>query len=281
MSLPNFSVDAESQKLIGGGVDVDLVQWLMELAVERYPALDRLECLLELDRLGVACSAQPAFLDPTSSVGERLSAVSHVLYEVEGFHGNHDDYYDPRNSFLSDVLTRRTGLPITLGIVYMAVASRAGLRLYGVNTPGHFVLGCPTAAGPIYVDAFSRGDVLNQQACRRRVERILGKPGAIFDEHFRPAAPRDIALRVLRNLKTALAMKEDWPALLSVQRRLVSLDPRATEERRDLGLLLLRAGQPHRALPLLEQSLSGANCEEAAVLGASIRAARKLVAEMN
>ena len=158
MPLPNFSVDAEFQKLVCGRCDVDLVQWLLELATERYPQIDRLGCLLELDRLGVACAAQPAFVDPTSSATDKLAAISYVLYEVEGFHGNREDYYDARNSYLNEVLARRTGIPILLSIVYMAVAARAGLRLFGVNTPGHFVVGCPTGRQPIFVDAFSGGE---------------------------------------------------------------------------------------------------------------------------
>jgi regulator of sirC expression with transglutaminase-like and TPR domain len=281
MPLPDFSVDAEFQKLICGRCDVDLVQWLLELAADRYPSLDRLGCLLELDRLGVACSAQPAFNDPMSSVADKLAAVSYVLYEVEGFHGDRDDYYDPRNSYLNEVLTRRAGLPISLSIIYMAVAARAGLRLYGVNVPGHFVVGCPTARRPIFVDAFSGGELMNQEACKRRIERMLGKPGALSSEHFRPAAPRDIAVRVLRNLKSALARKEDWPAVLAVQLRLTSLEPHSAEERRDLGLLLLRSGQPHQALALLEPSLASADCQQVAALKGAIRAARKMAAEMN
>ena len=133
MPLPDFSVDAEFQKLICGRCDVDMVQWLLELAADRYPSLDRLGCLLELDRLGVACASQPAFVDPTSSVADKLAAISYVLYEVEGFHGDREDYYDARNSYLNEVLARRSGIPISLGIVYMAVAARAGLRLFGVN----------------------------------------------------------------------------------------------------------------------------------------------------
>ncbi len=110
---------------------------------------------------------------------------------------------------------------------------------------------------------------------------MLGKPGTLCPFHFRPAAPHDIAVRVLRNLKSALARKEDWPAVLAVQLRLSSLEPHSSEERRDLGLLLLRGGKPHQALPLLEQSLAGADCQQTTIIETSIRAARKLAAEMN
>ena len=279
--MPNFSVDAESQKLVCGGVDVDLVQWLLELSAERYAGLDRLACLLELDRLAVACASQPAFLDPTASQRDRLRAINYVLFEVEGFHGNRDDYYDPRNSYLCDVLARRTGLPITLSIVYMAVAARAGLKLQGINTPGHFVVRCATLGQPVFVDPFSGGDLLSLEACRRRIERVIGRPGSVTDDDFLPASPRAIAVRVLRNLKTSLVRLEDWQALLPVQMRLAWLEPASTEERRDLGLLLLRGGQPHRALPLLEQSLSGECGQQAAALAGAVRAARKQIAEMN
>ena len=122
---------------------------------------------------------------------------------------------------------------------------------------------------------------MSQEACKRRIERMLGKPGTVCEEHFRPAAPHDIAVRVLRNLKSALARNEDWPAVLAVQLRLSSLEPGSADERRDLGLLLLRSGQPHQALSLLENSLAGASCHQAAILEASIRAARKMAAEMN
>jgi regulator of sirC expression with transglutaminase-like and TPR domain len=253
---------------------------MLELAADKYPSLDRVGCLLELDRLGVECAAQPAFAG-FGTVAERLAAISHVLYEVEGFHGNQESYYDPRNSYLNEVLSRRTGIPISLGIVYLSVAARAGLRLYGVNTPGHFVLGCRGGGELLFVDPFSGGEVLDRQGCARRVEEVLGEKDVLREEHLRPAPPRDIVARVLRNLKAAFALENNWQGALCAQTRLAALLPRCSDEQRDLGLIYLRAGHPNKALPLLEQSLGCCASEHTELLRASLRTARKLVAEMN
>ncbi len=278
--MPNYSTETEFNKLLDGRCDVDLVGLMLELAADRYPNLDRVGCLLELDRLGVECAAQPA-LCSFGTMADKLAAVSHVLYEVEGFHGDHDNYYDVRNSYLNEVLARRTGIPISLGIVYLSVAARAGLRLFGVNTPGHFVLGCPVGCDTLFVDPFSGGEVLDRRACRRRVEKILGEKDVIRDEDLRPAPPRDIAARVLRNLKAAYALVNDWRGALTVQTRLAALLPQSGDEQRDLGLIYLRAGEPNRALPLLEQSLCSCSGEHVELLRCSLRTARKLMAEMN
>ena len=203
------------------------------------------------------------------------------MYEVEGFHGNVQAYYEPENSYLNEVLTRRCGIPISLGILYMAVAARAGLKMHGVNTPGHFVVSCPSSAGPLFVDPFSGGDVLDLCQCRARIEASLGKQQVLCDAHFRPASPRDIIARVLRNLKSAYAMQNCWPSALGIQERLAALLPQVREERRDLGLLYLRLGRPNKALPLLETYLCGCACEERTALQPSLQVARKMSAEMN
>ncbi len=278
--MPNFSTETEFNKLLDGRCDIDLVGLMLELAADQYPSLDRVGCLLELDRLGVECAAQSAFAG-YGTVAERLAAISHVLYEVEGFHGNQESYYDPRNSYLNEVLSRRTGIPISLGIVYLSVAARAGLRLFGVNTPGHFMLGCRGCGESLFVDPFSGGEVLDRQSCKQRVESVLGEKEVLLDEHFRPAPPREIVARVLRNLKAAFALQDNWPGALAAQMRLATLLPRCSDEQRDLGLIYLRAGQPNKALPLLEQSLGCCANEHSELLRASLRTARKLVAELN
>jgi regulator of sirC expression with transglutaminase-like and TPR domain len=277
--MAQFTTEPEFSKLVAGRSDVDLVQLMLELAAEAYPNLDRLGCLLEIDRLGVACSDDACCRE--QSVRERLTAISRQLYEVEGFHGNVQGYYEPQNSYLNEVLARRCGIPISLGILYMAVAARAGLKMHGVNTPGHFVISCPSVDGPVFVDPFSGGDVLDLCECRARIEASVGKQGVLCDAHFRPACPRDIVARVLRNLKVAYSMQNRWPAALGIQERLAALLPQIREERRDLGLLYLRLGRPNKALPLLETYLCGCACEERTALQPSIHAARKMSAEMN
>jgi regulator of sirC expression with transglutaminase-like and TPR domain len=212
---------------------------------------------------------------------QRLASISRLLYEVEGFHGNREAYYEPQNSYLNEVLARRCGIPISLGILYMAVAARAGVKMFGVNTPGHFVIGCARGSDLWYVDPFSGGDVLDRAACRCRIEQAVGKPGAVCDAHFAAATPLEIAARVLRNLKAAYAMQDQWPAVLRVQRRLVALLPEVQDERRDLGLVYLRVGQPGRALAMLEPLAGKCSQDNNQALHMSIQAARRMVAERN
>jgi regulator of sirC expression with transglutaminase-like and TPR domain len=278
--MAEFESNPEFSKLLAGRCEIDLVQLMLELAADAYPDLDRVGCLMEIDRLGVACGDRRATRG-TRTAREDLMAISQLLYEVEGFHGNHEAYYEPQNSYLNEVLARRCGLPISLGILYMAVAARTGLKMFGVNTPGHFVVGCRHGNDLLFVDPFTNGDVLDRNACRCRIETKLGKKGAVCDDDFRPAAPIDIAARVLRNLKAAHAMQNRWPEVLGIQRRLAVLLPQVPQERRDLGLIYLRLGQPKKALPVLEQYLTVCGCDQAAALQPSMQAARRMIAELN
>lgn len=275
-----FDGNPEFNKLLTGGCDVDLVQLMLELAADAYPNLDRVGCLVEIDRLGVACCDQLS-RRRTCEPRERLLAISQQLYEVEGFHGNKEDYYDPLNSYLNEVLARRCGIPITLGILYMAVAARTGLKMFGVNTPGHFVIGCCCGGKLTFVDPFSNGDVLDRSECKCRIEQAVGQKGCVADEDFRAAAPLDIAARVLRNLKAAYAMQNQWACVLKVQQRLTACLPQIPQERRDLGLVYLRLGQPAKALPVLEQYMQVCGSQQADALRPSIQAAKRMIAELN
>ena len=265
--MSQFAGDPQFSRLLAGRQDVDLVQLMLELAADAYPGLDRMECLLEIDRLGVACTDQPCWQLAHDLPG-RLTLISRFLYEVEGFHGNREAYYEPRNSYLNDVLARRTGIPISLGILYMAVAARAGLKMFGVNTPGHFVVGGSSIDGTLFVDPFTNGDVLPLAACRCRVLASSGHQVAVSTDDFRPAAPRDIVARVLRNLKAAYAMQNEWRAVLDVQERLTALLPHVAQERRDLALVYLRLGKPLQAVPMLHDYLEHATCAVRGARGA-------------
>ncbi len=275
------STDIEFSKLLADQTGINLVRLMLEFAVDAYPELNRRECLAEIERLGREARERVADLGPHATLHQKLSAVSAFLYRDEGFHGNRDAYYDARNSYLNEVLARRTGIPITLGIIYMAVAQAAGLPVFGVSAPGHFVLGCADLDERLFVDPFSDGDVLTRNACRRRVERINGEPDSLEEAHFRPAGVREIAVRVLRNLKAAYAMENQWRDVLPVQQRLTLLLPDASDEQRDLGLVYLRTGYVTPALDLLEDYMQQADPEQAEMVAPYLRAARRMQAEMN
>lgn len=278
--MKSFEGNPEFKKLLSGRRDVDLVQFMLEVAADAYPCLDRVGCLMEIDRLGAACGDQLSTISPCQHA-KRLMAISRFLYEVEGFHGNREAYYEPQNSYLNEVLARRCGIPISLGILYMAVAARAGLKMFGVNSPGHFVIGCCAGGEPLFVDPFTNGDVLDLSACKCRIEQGLGKKVSICESVFRAAAPLDIAVRVLNNLKSAHAAINRWNDVLCVQRRLTALLPQIPQERRDLGLTYLRLGQAGPALSMLEEYLKVCGSEQAAALQPSLQAARRMLAESN
>jgi regulator of sirC expression with transglutaminase-like and TPR domain len=273
---------AEFEKLLQGRGDVELVRLLLEFAADLAPDLDADACLAEVARLAGRVArrlrGQPI---QAATLADCLRAASEVLYVEEGFHGNREDYYDPRNSQFHEVLHRRCGIPITLAVLYCAVTRPAGLPVFGVATPGHFMVGCCLDDAELYVDPYAEGELLDRHSCRERVEQVLGRGGVVQDEHFRPATPRDIAARVLRNLKASYVMRNGWPEALLVQERLSQLLHEERTEQRDLGLLCLRNGQPQRALRLLTAYTADCDEAEALALEPYLRSARRLLFEMN
>lgn len=273
---------AEFDKLLEGHSDVDLVRLLLEFAADVTSDLDTDACLAEVARLAgrVAQRLESCEINP-ASLADCLRAASDVLYVEEGFQGDREDYYDPRNSQFDQVLLRRRGIPVTLAVLYCATAGPAGLPVFGVGTPGHFMVGCRLGSTELYVDPFDGGDLLDRAACRERIETLLGRSDVLRDEHFRPATPLEIAARVLRNLKAAYVLRNGWAEALPAQERLARLLCHERSEQRDLGLLCLRNGQPHRALRLLTAYAADCNDEGVQELQPYLRAARRLASEMN
>ena len=139
----------------------------------------------------------------------------------------------------------------------------------------------PSSAPRLFIDPFNDGDVLSASACRGRIERVNGEPGSVDEEDLCPASQREIAVRVLRNLKAAYAMDNQWPAVLPVQQRLTLLLPDNLDEQRDLGLVYLRNGRPYPAIKLLEEYIRQSDDEQAEMLTPYLRAARRMAAELN
>jgi regulator of sirC expression with transglutaminase-like and TPR domain len=281
-----FSNEVEFQRLCQGRRDVDLVALSGEFACDAYPQLDLTPTLDELDRLGRAAREAVCRLPSTAGTADRLRAVSDVLYDIEGFAGNEDDYYDPCNSYINDVVRRRRGIPISLAVVYADVARRAGVPTFGVGAPGHFVLASadplPAVADePWFIDPFSGGSVLTPAQCIELIEDRNGRQFRVSLEHLRPTSAWEIGLRMLRNLKLCHAKRNAWQAALPVQQRLVMLLPNLAVERRDLGLIYLRCGEPRRALEQLEPYAQNCPEEEQVELAGFVKAARRLAAELN
>jgi regulator of sirC expression with transglutaminase-like and TPR domain len=178
-----------------------------------------------------------------------------VLFEEEGFRGNAEAYYDPRNSFLNDVLDRRLGIPITLGIVALEVGWRLGIPLSGINFPGHFLIRYEGQVARLLVDPFDGGRVRWEDEAQDLLDRVYGGMVRMRKEFLRSATRTEILARVLTNLKGIyLNARDDARALAAVERILL-LRPGAVVELRDRGLLLARIGRTHEAVADLERYL--------------------------
>jgi regulator of sirC expression with transglutaminase-like and TPR domain len=158
------------------------------------------------------------------------------LFEEEGFRGNSDEYYDPRNSFLNDVLDRRIGIPITLATVFIEVGARVGLEVAGVGLPGHFIVKVQAPEGDVLVDPFYGGTVLTEDDCQKRLDRISGGKMRLRPQHLAPCPRKQMLVRMLANLKAIYVKANDHARALGVLELLLSVssDP---EQLRDRGLL--------------------------------------------
>jgi regulator of sirC expression with transglutaminase-like and TPR domain len=224
--------DRFSRLVSGPDASVDLAEASLLIASEEYPALDISRYLEELDRMGADARDRLA-----ASPQADVEALNGYLFGEKGFRGNVEDYYDPRNSFLNDVIDRRTGIPITLSMVYMEVARRAGLDVAGVGLPGHFLVRAQGGGGAVLVDPFHCGALLSEADCQKRLDRVFDgrvrlEPGMLA------ACPRKAILaRMLRNLKAIYVKADDYGRALRTIDLLLTLDPESAEDRRDRGLL--------------------------------------------
>ncbi|HUL60823.1 MAG TPA: transglutaminase-like domain-containing protein [Anaeromyxobacteraceae bacterium] len=210
----------------------------LAIAAEEYPALDPARWLAELDRLAVRVRARAP--EPVRAA-EALRALRGVLFEEEAFRGNAADYYDPRNSFLNEVLERRLGIPISLSLVAMEVARRAGLVLEGVGFPGHFLVKYAPRGGPeVYLDAYHGGELLSAEECVARFRPA--SHGGVDPRWLSAVTPHQILARVLHNLKRIYVQKGDDVRSWWVADRLVLVSPEQPEELRDRGLVAARLG---------------------------------------
>ncbi|HKC50426.1 MAG TPA: tetratricopeptide repeat protein [Myxococcota bacterium] len=214
---------------------IDLAEAALWIAAEEYPDLD---VPLSLARLADLSRSADERMRGARSLHERVARLNDFLYRESGFTGNREDYYDARNSFLNDVLERRTGIPITLAIVYVSIAERLGLRARGVGFPGHFLV---RVDGPeaILIDPFA-GAVVTRAECEARLRAATGAEVPFDPGLLDPTPARQILARVLRNLKQIWLAREDWQRALACAERILLLAPDAPLELRDRGLLFAR-----------------------------------------
>jgi len=250
--------------LVADDASFPVLEVAVAVAQDDDPSLDAQGVLAHVDALADRLKKRiPADAAPL----QRLRLVNQYFFEELGFAGNVNDYYDCRNSYLPEVLKTRRGIPITLALLYIEVASQVGLRASGISFPGHFLVKLQLPRGEVIIDPFTGHSLSREQLDERllpyrRQRGLVGEFEAPLGLFLQPAPPRDVIARLLHNLKEIHRSAGDLPRLLAVQERLVILLPQAWEERRDRGLAFAELGQLQPAVDDLTVYL--AQCPAAA-----------------
>jgi regulator of sirC expression with transglutaminase-like and TPR domain len=235
------------------GPDIDLAHAALLVARDAYPALDVNAYLSRIDAMATALRPVTQAAPDAAS---RLQAINHYLFTELGFRGNQEEYYDPRNSYLNEVMDRRLGIPITLAVLYIAVGRRLGLPLEGVNFPLHFLVRCPAEPESLLVDPFEGGHLTSRLDLEKRLAEAFKPPMELEERFLRSAEPGQILARLLRNLKQIYSRQEDYRRAAALGERIVQLDPKEAHDYRELGLLYYRLGSYPRSLEAFRAYLS-------------------------
>jgi regulator of sirC expression with transglutaminase-like and TPR domain len=226
-----------------------LLEAAISVAQDEYPGLDPQGVLAQVDALADRLKRR---IPADAVVLQKLRFLNRYFFQDLGFAGNVNDYYDPRNSYLHEVLAMRRGIPITLALIYIELATQVGLSARGVSFPGHFLVKLRAGKGEVVIDpmsgqSLSRSELEERLLPYRRSRGLTGEFEVPLGLFLQAAAPRDVIARLLRNLKEIHRTAEDWPRLLAVCERLVVLLPQAWDERRDRGLVRAELGQDDAA----------------------------------
>ena len=209
---------------------IDLARACLIIAQDAYPGLDIERYLGEIERMAIRLRAR---LARGAGAEERVIALNQFLFDDLGYWGNTSAYYDARNSYLNEVIDRRTGIPITLSILYMELGRRAGLPLEGLSFPGHFLVRLRLRGGTLVLDPFAGGAPQSTDELRQRLKRVIPEGASGLEQFLEPASNRQILARLLRNLKAIYRESDKPERMLEVLNRMLVVAPEASAELRD------------------------------------------------
>jgi regulator of sirC expression with transglutaminase-like and TPR domain len=221
---------------------IELARACLMIAEDAYPGLDVDGYVNDVERLALRLRTR---LARDAGAEDKVVALNEFLFDELGFSGNADNYYDPRNSYLNEVIDRRTGIPITLSVLYMELGRKIGLPLEGVSFPGHFLVRVRMRGGMLVLDPFSGGEPQGEDELRARLERVVPREatGGVpvrdlpLDQFLEPATHRQILARLLRNLKGIYRQAEQPERMLDVLNRALVVTPDSASDLRDRGVV--------------------------------------------
>lgn len=258
--------------------EIALAEAALLIAAEEYQSLDVPFYLGRLDYFGDLAREQAA--DARDAIGV-ITALNVTLFERLGFRGNRESYYDPRNSFLNEVIDRRTGIPITLTVVYIEVAKRIGFPIKGVGMPYHFIAKHESDGGDVFIDPFNAGGLLGSAGCDELITRMSGGRIELQPEHLQAVTNKQILTRILSNLLGVYSPTDHRRALSAIERILL-INPDSPSHIRDRGLLLATIGDRTGAVADLERYLELApNASDGDTIREQIKTVRQNQAKLN
>jgi len=213
---------------------IPLAETALLMACEEYPQIEISPYLDQLDEMAAVVRSKMRAGD---SPLDTINTINNVLFDVLGFRGNKENYYDPRNSFLNDVLERRVGIPITLSAVYLEVARRLPFPIVGIGMPNHFLVKYADRSQEFILDPFNRGDILTREDCATRLTQSYGGPVALSERFFSGVTHRQILVRMLNNLKAIYVDAQAYDKGLAMVEMLLLAEPADPQQYRDRGLL--------------------------------------------
>ena len=234
--------------------DIPLDRAALYLAGEEYTEIDIDAGLAQLDAFAAQVSQRVTYETTPSDLARAIAAY---LFDELGFRGNSGEYYSPENSFLNRVLATRTGIPITLSLVFMEVGRRLGLRCSGVGLPGHFIVGLDDMGE--YLDPFNGGATLSAEDCRALVQRMSGGRLEWTDRYLAPTTKHDILFRMLNNLKSVYVQGEEYAKAVSVIQRMAIINPRLPSLYQELAWCHAQQQEYRLAIAALETYLKEAD----------------------
>ena len=253
--------------------EIDLVGAALLIARVSYPRLDEAVYRQYLSELTGRLRSR---LNETDRPVAMIEKLNRILFEEEGFRGNRHNYFDPDNSFINRVVDRKLGIPITLSLIYTEVGKKAGMNLSGIALPVHFITALFHESGRTLIDPFKQGEILSEEECRTMVRRRLGEESAFDTRQLSPARPKEILIRMLRNLKAIYLQTHNDMKAFQMLHWILTLDPGSKAELRERGLLYEALGNTDRAAEDLERYIAlSPGPETERIIGSKIEMLKK------